>query len=260
MTDIVIGAGSGIGEAIARRLTSDSDRLLLADVDVSAAERVAGELGREVQVFRCDITSRDDLGAVADAAGPVSRLVLTAGLSPTMAPGRRVMEVDLVGTALAVDAFAARMGPGSAALVLSSMAGHFVPAMPEIDAVLDQPLAPTLCDDLAALGVDVDEAGTAYGYAKRGVLRLVRREAAAWGGRGARLLSLSPGIIDTPMGRQENEAQPVMAQMVDGSPLGRAIDADEVASVATFLVSSAASAMTGTDVLVDGGVVAVMAG
>jgi NAD(P)-dependent dehydrogenase (short-subunit alcohol dehydrogenase family) len=260
MTDIVIGAGSGIGEAIARRLASDSERLLLADVDVSAAERVAGELGREVQVFRCDITSRDDLGAVAEAAGPVGRLVLTAGLSPTMAPGRRVMEVDLVGTALVVDAFASRMDPGSAALVLSSMAGHFVPAMPEIDAVLDQPLAPSLCHDLAALGVDVDEAGTAYGYAKRGVLRLVRREAAAWGGRRARLLSLSPGIIDTPMGRQENEAQPVMAQMVDGSPLGRAIEADEVASVATFLVSSAASAMTGTDVLVDGGVVAVMAG
>jgi NAD(P)-dependent dehydrogenase (short-subunit alcohol dehydrogenase family) len=259
-TDVVIGAGSGMGEAVARRLAVDSDRLLLADIDAGAAERVASELGGDVQVCHCDITSRGDLEAIAATTGPVRRLVLTAGLSPTMAAGRRVLEVDLVGPALLLDVFGSQAGSGAVALLFSSMAGHFVPPAVEIDAVLDRPLAPTLLDDLKSAGVDVDEPGTAYGYAKRGLLRLVRREAHSWGQRGARLLSLSPGIIDTPMGRRENAAQPVMEEMVTGSPLGRSIEADEVAVVATFLLSRAASAMTGTDVLVDGGVVAAITG
>ena len=150
--------------------------------------------------------------------------------------------------------------PGSAGVGRTVHAAPLAPPAAEIDALLDNPLAPTLLDDLKAAGVDIDEPGTAYTYAKRGVLRLVRREAPAWGQRGARLLSLSPGIIDTPMGRQENAAQPVMEAMVARRPLGRSIDADEVAAVAAFLVSPAASAMTGTDVLVDGGAVAVIGG
>ena len=255
-TAIVIGAGSGMGSAVAARLAEVHERLLLADVVVEAAERVASELPGNAEVHRCDLTSSDDLVALVEAAGGFHALVVTAGLSPTMAPGRRIVEVDLVGPALALGAFEGTARAGAAALVLSSMAGHLAPALPEVDAVLDEPLAPDLLDRLAAAGVDVDEPGTAYSFAKRGVLRLVRRVAVAWGARGARLLSLSPGIVDTPMGRQEAAAQPMMEAMVSGSPLARQITADEVAAVAAFLVSDAASAMTGTDVLVDGGAVA----
>lgn len=182
--------------------------------------------------------------------------MLTAGLSPTMAPGRKIFEVDIIAPARLLAVFEPVAGPGTVGLLFASMAGHFFPDDPAVDAILDRPLAGSFFDDLVAAGVDVDEPGLAYGYSKRGLLRLVRREAGAWGARGARLLSLSPGIIDTPMGRAEDAAQPAMAQMVEGSALARVIAADEVAAVAQFLVSPAASALTGTDVLVDGGAVA----
>ena len=107
---------------------------------------------------------------------------------------------------------------------------------------------------------EVDDPGSAYACAKRGVLRLVRHRAAAFGGRGARLLSVSPGIVDTPMGRREAEQQPLMADLVANSPIGRMLEADEVAAVVEVLVSDVAAAMTGTDVLVDGGAVSQLLG
>jgi NAD(P)-dependent dehydrogenase (short-subunit alcohol dehydrogenase family) len=255
-TDVVIGGGSGMGEATVRRFAARGRRLVIADRDLDGARRVAGDLDRDAEVLGCDVTDPDGVEALAAACADVGSLVLTAGLSPTMAPGRVILDVDLVGPARVLSAFTPRMGPGSVAVVLASLAGHLVPERPEVDAVLDRPLDARFPEDLAAAGVDVDEPGTAYSYAKRGVVRLVRRQAKAFGERGARVLSLSPGIIDTPMGRRENEAQPVMAGMVAGSPLGRMIDADEVAAVIEFLCSDGASAMTGTDVLVDGGIVA----
>lgn len=252
-TDVVIGAASGMGEATARRLAERGNRLVVADLDLAGVEGLAAELGDGAEAHRCDLTDAGGIAALADACGEVGSVVLTAGISPTMAPGRTVLAVDLVGPALVLDAFLPRVGPGSAVVVLASMAGHLVPPDPAVDAVLDAPLADTLLDDLAAAGVDVDEPGTAYGYAKRGLIRLARHRAPAFGQRGARLVSLSPGIVDTPMGRQEDEAQPLMADMVAGSPLGRMVEADEVAAVIEFLVSGAASAVTGVDVLVDGG-------
>ncbi len=104
-TAIVIGAGSGMGSAVAARLAEVHERLVLADVDVEAAERVASELPGNAEVHRCDLTSSDDLPALAEVAGGFDALVVTAGLSPTMAPGRRIVEVDLVGPALALGAF-----------------------------------------------------------------------------------------------------------------------------------------------------------
>jgi NAD(P)-dependent dehydrogenase (short-subunit alcohol dehydrogenase family) len=138
------------------------------------------------------------------------------------------------------------------------MAGHLLPAAAEVDAVLDDPLSATFFDDLARLGVDPDSPPLAYALSKRGVLRLVRRHARAWGAKGARLVSLSPGIIDTGMGRLEAASQPVMARMVEASALGRMGGADEVAAVAAFLASDAASFLTGADVLVDGGATAAL--
>jgi NAD(P)-dependent dehydrogenase (short-subunit alcohol dehydrogenase family) len=229
---------------------------MLADLDVSALGRLAGELAGNVEVHRCDLTDPADLEALAVTAGEVGRLVLTAGLSPTMADGPRIMEVDLVGPARMLKAFETHVASGSVAVLLASMAGHLVPADENIDRVLAEPLSDTLFEDLQGVGMDLAEPGLAYSVAKRGLIRLVRRSAAAWGARGARLLSLSPGIVDTPMGRQEMKAQPVMADFIAGSPLGRMIDPDEIAAVVEFLASPQASAITGTDILVDGGAVA----
>ena len=104
----------------------------------------------------------------------------------------------------------------------------------------------------------IEDSGAAYGVAKRGVQRLVQRTAIDWGGRGGRINSVSPGMIDTPMGRQEADNQPMMQVMLDMTPLAREGRPEELADAVTYLISDAASFVTGTDLLVDGGIVAAL--
>jgi NAD(P)-dependent dehydrogenase (short-subunit alcohol dehydrogenase family) len=246
---VVVGAASGMGAAVARAL-ADRGPLLLADRD-----------GDGDAIVACDITKQADVDALVAAvagAGGLDALVVTAGLSPSMAPGRTIYEVNLVGMERVLSAFEPLLRPGSVGVCLASNAAHMGPFPPEITAVLDEPTSPTFFDDLAAAGVDVDSPEGAYVFSKAGVLALVRRRAAPWGRAGARLVSVSPGIIDTSMGRLESANQPLMADMVKGSALGREGSADEIASVVAFLCSDAASYITGTDILVDGGTIAGM--
>ncbi|MCU1452902.1 MAG: oxidoreductase, family [Acidimicrobiales bacterium] len=244
--NVVIGASSGMGAAVAR-LLADRGPLLLADRDGDGADIVA-----------CDITRPEDVAAVVRSVDELGALVVTAGLSPSMAGGRDIYAVNLVALERVLRAFEPTLRPGSAAVCFASMAAHLMPLPPGVGSVLDEPSSPAFFDDLAAAGIDVDDPSTAYAYSKAGVLRLVRRLAGTWGTKGARLLSLSPGIIDTGMGRLEASNEPMMEAMVRGSAIGRQADPDEVAAVAVFLTSEQASFMTGTDVLVDGGAVAAM--
>jgi NAD(P)-dependent dehydrogenase (short-subunit alcohol dehydrogenase family) len=252
LTNVVLGAASGMGAAAAR-LLADRGPLLLADRNVDRLADIAKELGDDVQTIGCDVTSQSDVDALVEATGELDALILTAGLSPTMAPGRPIFEVNLLGTHRVIQSFGSILRPGSAAVCFASMAGHMAPAVEAIDAVLDNPDSPTFFDDLVATGIDVDEPGTAYTFSKRGVMRLVRRQSLVWGPKGARITSISPGIIDTEMGRLEYENQPVMADMVKMSGLARQARPEELAAVAVFLSSDDASFITGTDILVDGG-------
>lgn len=245
-----------MGAAVAARLAGGTRRLIVADVNVSAAEEVANDLLGGAEARRCDLSIHGDVDAVVEATGQVGSLVITAGLSPTMASGRRIFEVNLQGMAYAVQAFGAIAGAGSVGVIFASSAAHLAPVVPAIDAVLDGPLSPTLLEDLVQAGIDVDDPGGAYSFAKRGVVRLAARSAAAWGAKGARLVSVSPGIVETPMGRRELENQPMMQSMIDASAIRRMLTADEVAAAVAFLLSDAASGITGTDLLVDGGGVA----
>jgi NAD(P)-dependent dehydrogenase (short-subunit alcohol dehydrogenase family) len=261
MTNVIIGGASGMGASVAG-LLAPRGPLLLADVDLDRLQEVAGRLAATVEgaveVMAVDVTVPAEVTALVGAVDELGALVITAGLSPNMAGGRRIYEVNLLALARVLDAFEPKLVAGSVAVCFASMAGHMAPDSPEVDAVLDAPGAPGFFDDLAATGTDVDQPQLAYVLSKRGVLRLVRHRASAWGARGARLLSLSPGIVDTGMGRLEAAHEPAMADMVAASPLAREARPEEVAAVAAFLVSDTASFMTGTDVLVDGGVIATL--
>ena len=252
MTNVVIGAASGMGAATARRL-APRGRLIVADYNLEGAEKIAAEIGGDVKAMACDISNRGQIDALMAAVDDnLEALVVTAGVSGSQAPGRRILEVNLMGVEQVVRAAEPKVCEGTVAVLVASQSGYMVPNVPELFAVIDDPLAPDFMDRLSEL-IDVEVAGQCYQLSKRGVHRMVRRHAKTWGLRGGRILSLSPGISDTPMGNEEIGNNPIMLKMVEACPLGRAGKPEDIADVMEFLTSRSASYMTGSDVLVDGG-------
>jgi NAD(P)-dependent dehydrogenase (short-subunit alcohol dehydrogenase family) len=263
---LITGGTGGMGMACAARLGASGDSILLTDLDAAALGRATRELARadvDAESFACDLADAACGEAIAGAlreGPPLDALVHTAGLSPVMADWRTIVAVDLVGTARVLDAALPFVRSGGAAVCIASMAGHLVPADPAVAVLMAEPLDPGLLEKLDALpGRPVGGPAAAYSHAKRAVRALVASRATAWGARGARIVSLSPGMIRTPMGTLELEKQPAMKALLERTPLARLGEPEEIAGVVEFLCSPSASFVTGCDLLVDGGVCAALA-
>ena len=260
---VVIGVGD-MGIAIARRVGAGR-KVVLADHSATVLATRVAELtasGYDVDGVEVDVSSAssvDSLTAHCAGLGPVRNLVHTAGLSPVQASVPAILAVDLLGTALVIDAFGAVIADGGSGLAIASMAAELFPAPA---AELARALAVTPAAELLALPAlqpeALDNSGVAYALAKQANIVRVAASSKAWGARGATLNAISPGVISTAMGREElaGESGEIMLMMIAGSGTGRVGTPDDIAAAAEFLLSPAASFITGANLLVDGGVCA----
>ncbi len=258
---VVIGAGS-IGQAIVRRVGTGR-QIILADLTIEnadAAAKVLSEAGFEVSTTTVDVSSRQSVQALADKAasqGEVWGLIHAAGVSPSQAPVNTILHVDLYGTALILEIFSNIIKEGGSGIVISSQSGHRLPAL---TAEEDKALATTPTEELLNLPIvqNITDTLHAYQVSKRGNSLRVMAEAVRWSKRGARVNTISPGIIITPLAKDEltGPRGEGYRNMLSNSPVGRAGTPDEVGNVAALLMSHEGAFITGSDFLMDGGVTA----
>lgn len=258
---VVIGAGS-IGQAIVRRV-GVGKHVLLADLrpdNAAAAAKVLGDAGYDTSTTTVDVVSRESVHALTQTAsslGPVTGVIHTAGVSPTQAPPATILKVDLYGTALVLEEFGNVVARGGSGVVIASMAGHRLPPLPSDQSAA---LATVPVEELLQLPMlqpdQVNDSGTAYCIAKRANSLRVMAEAVRWGKRGARINSISPGIIITPLARDELNGPigPAYRNVIAVSAAGRPGTPDEVGAVGALLMGPDGTFITGSDFLMDGGV------
>jgi NAD(P)-dependent dehydrogenase (short-subunit alcohol dehydrogenase family) len=243
--------------------------LLLVDIDDRALQRIR-TLAPEATLVVADLGSQASINALVrqiEGLGGFDKLLHFAGVSPMMEDAQRILQVDLVGTAALLKGLEGTAGADSVVVCVASIAAHLIAVSPEVAAILDTPLASDITSKLEqALGSPL-EPGTAYALAKHGVVRLCESTASRWGARGARILSLSPGLIDTPMGQLELRDNPGKRGLVGRTPIDAPNDGGstelpgrpaDIADVIEFLAGPRARFVSGCDVRVDGGLVAAL--
>jgi NAD(P)-dependent dehydrogenase (short-subunit alcohol dehydrogenase family) len=260
---VVIGPGS-IGQAIARRVSAGR-HVLLADLrqeNADVAAEVLSNAGFEVSTATVDVSSRQSVHALAQAAtalGDVAGVIHAAGVSPSQASPDTILSVDLYGTALVLEEFGNVIAEGGAGVVIASQSGHRLGAL---TAEQDAALAMTPTEELLALPMlqpdQVRDSLHAYQLSKRGNSLRVMAEAVRWGRRGARVNTISPGIIVTPLAKDELTGPRAAGyrRMIELCPAGRAGTPDEVGTVGALLMGPEGGFITGSDFLMDGGVTA----
>lgn len=267
---LITGAAGGMGRACARLLGMTHD-LVLGDVAAPALDAFVAELERDsyTVVGHAAGDTCDD-GVLARLAGFLTQgepfvLIHTAGVSPSQADWETIMRVNLQGTAKIMQALESLVVPGTAAVLIASTAGHGLPAIPDLEAAMADALNPDLVartapfiTGIAAQAGPGMEPGISYSFSKLGVLRLAERKAMDWGPKGGRVVTISPGLMLTPMGKQELEQTRGAKEVLNAAPVGRPGTAMDIAVVAKFLASPEAAFISGSDVRVDGGAVSAL--
>ena len=265
MKDVMILTGAGqIGMAIARRMGYGM-KVIVGDRRMENAEAVTcimNRAGFDAEAVEMDLSSREsvrELISMARQYGEIAMMVNAAGVSPSQASVETILKVDLYGTAVLLEEVGKVIKPGGVGITISSQSGHRLPAL---GAETDRLLACTPTEELLNLEVlqpcNIHDTLHAYQLAKRCNVKRVMAEAVKWGRRGARINSLSPGIIVTPLALDEFNGPrgEFYKNMFAQCPAGRPGTADEVANVAELLMSNRGVFITGSDFLVDGGATA----
>ena len=252
----LLGAGS-MGTAIVRRIGAGK-KILLGDISEKALERVGDDFrrcGYDVETLQVNALQKESVEAFARKAaelGPVMYFIDTAGASPNQANPEHIVDLDMVGTGYAVDAFGEVMAEGGAGLIISSQAAYMYPIPNDIELQLVNTPVKFIQE------VAMQNSGFAYMIAKRmNHLQAQRAAATSWRKRRARINTISPGVIVTPLAYDEFNANGEGYQrMIDASAAQRTGTSDEIAEAAAFLLGEHARFITGTDLLIDGGVIA----
>lgn len=265
MKEVMILTGAGqIGMAIARRM-GYSMKIVIGDKNLKNAQAIAKimtDAGFETVFMEMDLSSRDSIKemiAEARKYGEIKMLVNAAGVSPSQAPIEAILKVDLYGTAVLLEEVGRVIVSGGVGITISSQSGH---RMPALSAEVDEQLACTPTEELLTLEVlqpgNVRDTLHAYQMAKRCNEKRVMAEAVKWGEKGARINSISPGIIVTPLAIDEFNGPrgDFYKNMFAKCPASRPGTADEVANVAELLMSEKGAFITGADFLIDGGATA----
>ena len=265
MKDVVLLTGAGqIGMAIARRI-GHGKKIIIGDKNIRNAEsigKILTEAGFDVETVECDISSRQSIKniiSIAQEYGEIAYFINAAGVSPSQAPIEAILEVDLYGTAVLLEEVGKVIKNGGCGITISSQSGH---RMKQLGVEIDRQLAMTPTEELLDLEVlkpkNIKDTLHAYQLAKRCNVKRVMYEACNWGERNARINSISPGIIVTPLAIDEFNGPrgDFYKNMFANCPSGRPGTADEVANVAELLMSDKGSFITGSDFLADGGATA----
>jgi NAD(P)-dependent dehydrogenase (short-subunit alcohol dehydrogenase family) len=264
---LITGAIGGMGRTTALLAAREGYDLLLADLSLKKLEELALECTAYGIAARCqylDVTQLDTVESMVaslQAGGGINAIIHTVGLSPQMADSTRIIDVDLLGTVALLEKTRPQLKTDGCAVCIASMSAYMVPPNEAIEDVLSDPLAPDFSyrrNTLTSAGGLLENPGLAYAYAKKALKQYVADHAPAWGKEGKRFISLSPGLIDTEMGRLENAAMENFSAMRGLIALNRLGEPEDIANTALFLVSAKAAYITGCDILVDGGFVAAL--
>lgn len=255
---VITGGAGGIGQACAKSFKEHP--IIVTDYSQEKVDEALESLkneGLDISGIACDITIESEIEELVKFVaqkGSLKALIHTAGVSGTVKDLKSVYSIDLVATDVLVDAFYSIAEKDSVAILLSSMMAHTIPPYDKYDDALSNPQEPGSFETVSQF-VD-NNSDIMYNFVKRGVILLTHKNVEKWGAKGARILSVSPGVIETPMGLKAATEHPELMETIkNATPLKCNGQPEDVAEVVYFLASDAARFITGTDILVDGGVI-----